>query len=799
MESRLFSTLEYDKVLKQLLPFAASRLGKEKIEQLRPASDLVVAQDALKATAEGADVLRLKGGAPFGGIRDLRPALKRAKIGATLSIGQLLDVAGTVASGRRLKRFLERASEEETLKIPILAARAAQITGLKELEQAILRVIDENGDVRDGASSELRRIRMGVRQTERDIKAKLEQIVKGSRFQKMLQEAIVTVRNDRYVIPVKQEYRAHFGGVVHDESASGATVFVEPEAIVALNHRLNEWQLKEEREIERLLAELSAEVALHVDALQDNLTAIAELEFIFAKAGYARHIEATMPRLNDRGVIELKAARHPLIAREHVVPIDVILGAEYSTLVVTGPNTGGKTVTLKTIGLHVLMAMSGLFIPAQEESEVAVFENVFADIGDEQSIEQNLSTFSGHMTNIIRILSQLSANSLVLLDELGAGTDPSEGAALAIALLDDIHRRGCRVVATTHYNELKAYAYSRDNVMNASVEFDVETLSPTYRLLIGVPGRSNAFLIAQRLGLSAEIIEIAKTHLSTEENRVEDMIASLEANRKAAERERETTARLRREVERLRAAADQEREQLEREKTALRRRAEEDARDIVAKAKREAETIIEELRKMQASQTTVKEHRLIELKKRLDEQDYAPHVWKGTTGVHSEGEAKQPQRTMRIADVPVGDEVFVQSFNQKGVVVEKMNDKEWQVQVGMMKVNVPVSSLEPIPTKRTSEAPVQAPATTVKRAKTDVGLSLDLRGQTIDEAVLEVDKYLDDAVLAGLKQVSIIHGKGTGALRAGIHQFLRRHRSVNGFRLGGQGEGGSGATVVELK
>ena len=742
----------------------------------------------LAATEEGMKVLRLNDSIPLGGIHDIRPLLKRASIGSALTSQELLDVADTLYSGRRLKRFLLNMMEDEGISLPIVQQWARQISGLKSVEEAIHRVIDEHGEVVDHASAALRQIRGSIRQTEREIRQKLEQIVKSSRYQNMLQESIVTLRQDRYVIPVKQEYRTQFGGIAHDQSASGATVFIEPQAVVNLNSRLREWRLKEEREIERLLRELTAKVAEEHDALQTNVTALGELDFIFAKASYACYMKATYPKLNGGGILRLKQARHPLIPPEEVVPIDVHLGEQYTALVVTGPNTGGKTVTLKTTGLLTLMAMSGLFIPAQEESEVAVFGDVFADIGDEQSIEQNLSTFSGHMTNIIRILANLSDNSLVLLDELGAGTDPTEGAALAIALLDYIHQQGCRVVATTHYNELKAYAYNRENVMNASVEFDVETLRPTYRLLIGVPGRSNAFLIAERLGLPRHIIRTAKAQLNTEENRVEGMLASLEDSRKRAEKDREAAASLRREVEALKASVEREQSRLQSERDRLRREAEAEAREVVKKAKREAEDIIRELRRLNEQQSEVKEHRLIEMKKRLDAQAPEADTW---------SRPKTPvKKTADPSKLKPGDEVFVPSFNQKGHIVTFLNNEEVQVQLGIMKMNVALHDVEPVRRAPDSNG---SRMTTISRSRENVRTELDLRGKTIEEAIQETDKYLDDAVLGGLHHVSLIHGKGTGALRTGIHNYLRSHRYVKKYRLGGQGEGGSGATVVELK
>lgn len=789
MHSRVSEMLEYKKVMAQLSPFASSRLGQEKVEQLQPSYQLSHVRKMINATHEGTTVRRLKEQIPLGGIRDIRPFLKRARIGSVLSPAELLDIVSTIDSGNRLKRFLLSVIDEEEVNLPILHHLAEQIKGLKHLQRAVKRTVNEHGEVVDHASDPLRNIRRGIRGTEREIRKKLEQIVKSNQHQTMLQEAIVTLRQDRYVIPVKQEYRSQFGGIVHDQSASGATVFIEPQAVVSLNHRLREWRLKEEREVERLLRKLTAMVAESHDALQTNVHALAEVDFIFAKASYAEHLQASRPILNDRGVLRLKQARHPLIPPEEVVPIDVRLGVEFTSLVITGPNTGGKTVTLKTIGLLTLMALSGLFIPAEEDSEIAVFAHVFADIGDEQSIEQNLSTFSGHMTNIVRILNDLNPNSLILLDELGAGTDPAEGAALAIALLDYIHQRGCRIVATTHYNELKAYAYNRDQVANANVEFDVKTLRPTYRLLIGSPGRSNAFAIAERLGLPEHIIQIAKAHLGTEQTHVEGMIAALEANRKQAEKDREEAAFLRREVEEMRDKMAHAQRQLQKERAHYRRQAEEEARDIVRKAKREAEQIIRELRQLNERQAQVKEHQLIDLKKRLADQAPPPE------GVFQKETAGQNKK-VNTADFQVDDEVLVRSLNQKGHVIAILGDHELQVQIGMMKMTVNVDDVERL---GKSAAPSESQMTTLNRHRGDVRSELDLRGYNVEEAIQETEKYLDDATLAGLEQVSLIHGKGTGVLRNGIHQFLRTNRYVKKYRLGGQGEGGSGATVVHLK
>ncbi|UUZ92957.1 endonuclease MutS2 [Paenibacillus sp. P25] len=558
---KILTTLDFYSILDKCAAHASTTTGKERVEQLRPSGDLEEVKKRLQATDEAVNVERLKGGAPFGGIRDIRAAVHRARIGGMLNPSELLDVATTEQGGRRLKRFLEGVHEDYA--IPSLLDITERITDLKHLEDRIRSCIDDNAQVADSASPELSRIRHELRTSEGRARERLEQMVRTPSIQKMLQDNLVTIRGDRYVIPVKQEYRGHFGGMVHDQSASGATLFIEPEAVVQLNNRVRELKLKEEAEIEKILRALTAVVADSADPLLANAEALTELDFVFAKAGLARELKATSPLMNDRGFLKLKRGRHPMISSEAVVPLDVELGNKYSTIIVTGPNTGGKTVSLKTVGSLSLMAMSGMFVPAEEGDQLCVFDAIYADIGDEQSIEQNLSTFSSHMTNIIRILRDMTPKSLVLLDELGAGTDPAEGSALAIAILEYIHKMGRRIIATTHYSELKAYAFDRQGVINASMEFDVQTLRPTYRSLVGVPGRSNAFAIAERLGLAKSIIDHARGQVGEEDQRVESMIATLEENRLQAEADRTSAERRRREVESLR-------EQLTRERRAVR-------------------------------------------------------------------------------------------------------------------------------------------------------------------------------------------------------------------------------------
>ncbi|MCH1627323.1 endonuclease MutS2 [Ferdinandcohnia quinoae] len=785
MQPRVLKVLEFDKVKEQLIKHVSSSLGREKVEAMLPSinvEDVIFLQEQ---TDEGVKVLRLKGNVPLGGLTDIRSAVKRASIGGALNAMELLDIAGTIYSGRQMKKFIE-AMIDDDIEIPILAELSTSITPLFELEREIKNCIDDHGVVMDGASDKLRSIRQQLRSSESRIREKLEHIIRSSSAQKTLSDAIVTIRNDRYVIPVKQEYRATYGGIVHDQSSSGATLFIEPQSVVDLNNVLQEARVKEKLEIDRILAELSAKVAIDADVLKQNVETLAEYDFIFTKAGYSQKIKGSKPKINGDGYVNIKRGRHPLIDPTEVVPNDIEIGKDYTSIVITGPNTGGKTVTLKTIGLFTLMAQAGLQIPAHDGSEMAVFTNVYADIGDEQSIEQSLSTFSSHMVNIVDILHNVDENSLALFDELGAGTDPQEGAALAISILDEVYHRGARVIATTHYPELKAYGYNREGVINASVEFDIETLSPTYKLLIGVPGRSNAFDISKRLGLADNVINSAKSHISAESNTVENMIASLEKSKKDADDELTEAEEIRKDAENLHKELQQQIIELNEQRDKLIEKAEQKAAETIKKATSEAEEIIRELRKMQANQhASIKEHELIDARKRLE--DAVPKLT-----IKSKS---QPTRQAKKKLVP-GDEVKVISFDQKGHLVEKLGNEEWQVQIGIMKMKVKESDLEYISRPKQVET---RPLATVRGKDFHVSLELDLRGERYENALARVEKYIDDALLAGYPRVSIIHGKGTGALRQGVKEYLKNHRSVKSSRFGEAGEGGTGVTVVELK
>jgi DNA mismatch repair protein MutS2 len=785
MQERVLKVLEFTKVREQLLEHASSTLGQNKIKQLIPSTDFEEVVRLQAETDESATVLRIKGNVPLSGIYDIRAQLKRSVIGGVLSSHELVQVASTIHVSRKMKRFIEEIAEERT-EIPILMEQVGRIIPLIELEQTIKMAIDESGEVLDSASQLLRTLRHQLRSNEARVREKLESMIRSSNAQKMLSDAIVTIRNDRFVIPVKQEYRSHYGGIIHDQSASGQTLFIEPQVIVQLNNQLQDIRVKEQVEIERILTELSANTAEHEAELQIIVEILTNLDFIFAKARYARQIKASMPLMNHDGRIALFKARHPLIPSDEVVANDIMLGKDYTTIVITGPNTGGKTVTLKTLGLCSLMAQAGLQIPAYDGSELAVFDSIYADIGDEQSIEQSLSTFSSHMVNIVDILENVGFNSLVLFDELGAGTDPQEGAALAISILDEVHKRGARVIATTHYPELKAYGYNREGVLNASVEFDVESLSPTYKLLLGVPGRSNAFEISKRLGLNDRVIESARSHVSEDTNQIDQMIASLENSKRQAEIEHQEARDYLRQAEKLHQDMQKQMQEFYENKDSMLEKAAEKAEKIIDEAKSEAESVIRDLRKMRIEKhADIKEHELIDAKRRLEAA--TPEITKS---------AKQTSKNSKKLTLMPGDEIKVLTFDQKGTLLERVSDREWQVQIGIMKMKVKEKDMEYIGAPKQVEI---RPMAIVKGRDNDVKLELDLRGERYEAALSRVEKYIDDALLSNYARVSIIHGKGTGALRQGVQEYLRNHRSVKKIRFGEAGEGGSGVTIVEFK
>ncbi|MBB6452043.1 DNA mismatch repair protein MutS2 [Salirhabdus euzebyi] len=782
MNERILRVLEFNKIKEKLIGHAGSSLGKEKVSLLHPSTNFQEVVKWQHETDEASQVLRIKGNIPLGGIFDIRPHVKRASIGGILSPGECLDIASTIRAGKIIKQFVEDIDIDEVT-IPILRELVTEIVFLTDLERSIKHCIDDHGHVMDGASDKLRTIRSRIRSHESSVRDKLENYTRTKT--KMLSDAIVTIRNDRYVIPVKQEYRASFGGIVHDQSSSGATLFIEPQSVVDLNNKLQAAKVEEKQEINRILQELSVLVANDQHSLLQNVQILTEIDFMVAKAKFAKDLNASMPTMNENGIIKMKAARHPLITDEEVVANDIEIGSDYTSIVITGPNTGGKTVTLKMVGLCTLMAQAGLQIPALDGCELAIFDEVFADIGDEQSIEQSLSTFSSHMTNIVDILKDVDEKTLVLFDELGAGTDPQEGAALAMAILDEVVARKARVIATTHYPELKAYGYNREGVVNASVEFDIKTLRPTYRLLIGVPGRSNAFEISRRLGLEENIIDKAKSLTGHDSQSVENMIASLEESRRKADEDYENAEQVLQEAKDMREELEQRWKQFEQQKERLFKKAEEKAAKEIEKAKREAEEIIEQLRNMK-DQASVKEHEIINAKKQLSE-----------AGVNLTDDDKEITENAKSTkgELQPGDEVKVLTLNQQGYIVEQISKQEYQVQLGIMKVKVKRKNLQfmkrPEPVK-------EKPLATVKGNTYHVKTELDLRGERYEDALLQLEKYIDDAVLAGYNSVSIIHGKGTGALRKGVQKFAERHPSIKSHRMGNMNEGGSGITVMEL-
>ena len=784
MKERTLRVLEFTRIRELLAEGALTPAGAEKCRQLEPADELTAVQALQAETEEATVILQYAGGHPMIAFPDVKPALVICEKGGSLSAGMLLNVAELL----RASRAAQDALVTERENTPLLRAKAEGLFVSRSIEKDITDAIISEDEIADRASSELMNIRRHLRGAQDRIRDKLNQMIHSATLQKALQDPIITVRNNRYVLPVKAEYRSMVQGLVHDQSSSGATLFIEPMAAVEMGNELKQWELKEQQEIARILAALSAEVAPYAAAIAETQEQLAELDFIFAKGLLSRRFFCVSPKMNNEGRLKIIRGRHPLIDPEKVVPSTIWLGEEFTSLIITGPNTGGKTVTLKTVGLFTLMAQAGLQVPADPGTELAVFEQVFADIGDEQSIEQSLSTFSGHMTNIVEIMHEVTPRDLVLFDELGAGTDPTEGAALAQSILTRLLHIKVRTLATTHYSELKAFALTTQGVENASVEFDVETLRPTYRLSIGVPGKSNAFEISRRLGLPENLIDAARKLLSGNAIRFEDVIANAEYHRQVAEKERQLAEEANRETIRLRNEAEQLRKEMEQKREQALRKAREDAKHIVDQARRESESVIAELKKMKKNASSG-DASVNDLRRRLDKESDALAEGLGR-GETDGGEAPKT--------VKAGDQVKILTLGVEGTVLAPPDEKgEVRLQAGMMKFTAELSQLRLIR---------QAPAkekTTVK-AKTGmmtrtVKSECDVRGMNLEEALDAVSLYLDEAVLAGLNEVYVIHGKGTGILRAGIQQDLRKNKHVKSFRRGMYGEGEDGVTVVTLK
>ena len=790
LNDKALRILEYYKIIDMLCENTVSAMGRDIAADLKPSGNLNEIKELLQETTEAVNLTLKKGSIPIVGVQDIRMPLKKVKMGSALEPGELLKVADTLRAARRLKAFMNEDRGEESF--PIIEYYIETLSAFKGIEDRINSAIISEEEIADNASPQLNSIRRKIKEKTASMREKLNHMISSSAYQKYLQEPIITVRGDRHVIPVKQEFRANIPGIVHDQSASGATLFIEPMAIVEMNNDVKKLKLDEENEIERILRELTALVDEKYDNIKTNMEILATLDFIFAKARFSLDFRCTEPRVNNKGIVNIKKARHPLLKAESVVPIDIYLGETFNTLVITGPNTGGKTVTLKTIGLLTLMAQSGLHIPANDYSEVAVFDEVFADIGDEQSIEQSLSTFSSHMTNIVSILEHVTPNSLVLFDELGAGTDPTEGAALAMSILELLHKKNIRTAATTHYSELKIYALTTEGICNASVEFDVATLRPTYRLLIGIPGKSNAFEISRKLGLSEEIIKRAKEFISQDDVKFEDLIRSLEEDKRKAEEERDIASRLKFELEKEKSEMDRRLEKLEAQKDRIIREARNEALEIVRRSKEEAGELIRELQDAIWKENEEKAAMIEKSRMKLRQRENDMEEKIGESLFKKSGIAP-------LKDIRIGMAVKIINLDRTGSVLTLPDeDGNLTVQAGIMKINVNVNNLTAAEEEK--EKPKRSSGVKVSSAKAmTVASQIDLRGQTLDEALMNVDKYLDDAYLGNLPQVTIIHGKGTGVLRAGIMQLLKSHSHVKSYRSGGFGEGGIGATIVEIK
>lgn len=791
MNKKTLAKLEYNKIIELLTDHASSFSGKELCRRLKPMTSLSDIQIAQEETGAAFTRIVKKGRPSFGDCNPVNDSLRRLEIGGSLGSGELLRICKLLETAGRAKAYGRHDNADDTE--DCLDSYFAQLNPVSILTTEIRRCIIEEDEISDEASPALKHIRRQMAQINDKVHATLSGMVNGS-LRTYLQDPIITMRGDRYCIPVKAEYRSQVLGMIHDQSSTGSTLFIEPMAVVKLNNDLKELYGKEQEEIQVILARLSADAAEYISDIQTDYTVLRTLDFIFAKGSLAIDMNASLPLFNTEGRIHIREGRHPLLDKRSVVPITLTLGDTFDLLIVTGPNTGGKTVSLKTIGLFTLMGQAGLHIPALDRSELAVFTEVYADIGDEQSIEQSLSTFSSHMTNIVSFLKKVDDQSLVLFDELGAGTDPTEGAALAISILNHLHMRGIRTMATTHYSELKVYALSTPGVENASCEFDVETLRPTYHLLIGIPGKSNAFAIAGKLGLPNFIIEDAKTRLTEQDESFEDILTDLETSRRTIEKEQETIASYKREIERLKQETQKKQEKLEEQRDRILREANEKAHAILAEAKETADETMRNFHKFGKANISAAEMERERERIRKKMESTRSGMMK---------EPAKPKKEYKPSDFKLGESVKVLSMNINGTVASLPDNKgNLTVQMGILRSQVNISDLEII-----DETPAYLKKTTraggkgkIKMSKSlSVSTEINLLGKTVDEAVAELDKYLDDASLAHLSSVRIVHGKGTGALRKGIHQYLRRQKHVRSFRLGEFGEGDAGVTIAELK
>lgn len=790
MTNKTSKVLEYDKIIEMLKGYACSEMTRSVISELAPFDDVRVCADALAETNESVTLIVHKGELPLGNFYDIGEDISLAAKGGSLTMRQLLHVMYNMNTAKNVRNFLKG----DLPPLPIHDAICEVLEVFPALSGDIDRCIDSESEMNDNASPELRRIRSDIVRQNDAIKERMNRIINSPNNRTILQDQVVTVRDGRYVVPVKTEHKAAVPGIVHDQSASGATLFIEPQAVVEANNKLRELEIAEKAEIEKILLELSGRVGEHAAVLKNNQELLMQLDLITAKGKLAQAMHAEYPSISDDGIIELKGARHPLIDEKTAVPINVSVGGRYKVLIITGPNTGGKTVTLKTAGLLSLMAQSGLFIPAHAGSRVAMLDDVFADIGDEQSIEQSLSTFSSHMTNIVEIVKNAGPGKLVLLDELGAGTDPTEGAALAISIIEELMEAGALVMATTHYTELKKYALSREGVENGSMQFDVETLSPTYKLMLGIPGKSNAFEISSKLGLDGAIIDRARQLLEGKDLEFEDVLSSIEADRKAAEAERDEAIALNIEMKRRQEELEKKVQRFEKQRERMLEEAREEARSIIRDAKEVSEEVKEELRELAKIESLGERNKKFDQnRKRIKD---AAGRYKETFIVETN------DNPVDIKDIKVGDRVKVMTLGQNGEILALPDEKgEMLVQVGMMKIRAAAEDLKIIndgTKKKKPKSKVTYSNLSKSKAQT-VKTSIDVRGQSLDEAVANVSKYLDDAYLAKVPEVTIVHGKGQGILSKGLRSSFRKNKHIAEFRPGGISEGGDGVTVIRFK
>ena len=782
IQEKTFTTLEYDKILSILKQHLASEVGHEFAEKLRPVTSLKEAEALQEQTWEAESIYTRTGRTPVSGFPDVRELVGRMHASLFLSTRELLAIAQAMRAAREAKEVLQNGDENS-----LLCNLANRLTSHRSVEEEIARCILGEDEISDNASPELGRIRRQIKIVGERVREKLNSMLKSQTTQKYLQEAVITIRNGRYVLPVKAECRSQVAGLVHDQSSSGATLFIEPSAVVELGNENKRLFIDEKNEIERILSGLTAMIAPFADEIYISCNVMGALDVIFARAIMARDQRAVRPKLNEAGCVRILRGRHPLIARDRVVPVDIWLGETFRTLIITGPNTGGKTVTLKTVGLFTLMAMSGMFIPAQEGTELSTFDSVFADIGDEQSIEQSLSTFSSHMTNTVRILAEADGRSLVLLDELGAGTDPVEGAALAQAILESLYERSTLTVATTHYSEIKAFALMHAGMQNASMEFDVDRLCPTYRLFIGIPGKSNAFEISRRLGLSDAVIDRAQDFLQKKDVAFETVLSEAEQARRTAENDKEAIYKTRIETEKIKTELEKEKKKLEDEKTLMRQKAREDARRMVQETRQDMEKLIAGLRSIENIDQKQLERAVQtsrDAMRKTEERLYEQAVQRDTAG---EAPAK----------VHPGERVKLITLGQEATVLKPADSKgEVLVQAGVMKLSIPLSDIRPAEQKKKPQQTAAKVSLAVDRGS---ALSIDLRGSMVDDACLELDRFIDNALITGVHEFYVVHGKGTGALRSGVQQYLKNHPRVKTYRIGAYGEGDAGVTVVTLK